>query len=239
MKKLLLSLTCSFVLLSFCNAQWGNKKGHISGDGNVTTEARNLGAFSEVNVGDGIDVYITQANENKVEVEADANLISEIRTEVKGGALHIYANKYFKRVKKLQVNVWVKDIKGIKASGGSDVYSNGTIKANKMHVRGSGGSDITLALEVDELHCSVSGGSDADLEGSANHAEMSASGGSDIKAYGLKASVCEISASGGSDAYVTAMSEIHLSASGGSDVHYKGDAKVVRKSVSGSSDIHH
>ena len=238
MKKLLLSVLCLFVVLHFGHAQWGKGKS-IKGNGTVKKESRNVSGFNAIAVSDGIDVYIHQGNQEKLEIEADENIIPIILTEVNGQQLKIHSDHSFSHVKKLRVDVWAKDIRAIAASGGSDVYSEGTINADDLKAVASGGADLELSLKVDRLECNVSGGSDAELDGTAGTMRLHASGGSDIKAYDLQASKCVVKTSGGSDAFVNVSDELDLTASGGSDVHYKGGAKITNLKVSGSSDVHH
>lgn len=236
MKKSYVSLFALLLISHFAIAQWGGSA--LKGSGNVQTENRSVGSFDQIVVSSGIDLYITQGSSTGVKVEADDNIIPIIKTEVKGNTLKVYSEKGWRNAKKVRVNVTMPSIQGISASGGSDVYSVGSLKADNLSLKGSGGSDLNLNLQVEHLDCSVSGGSDAELEGAAAEIHMTASGGSDIEAYGLKAKTCTVSASGGSDAYVNVTEKIDLSASGGSDIHHKGGAEVGRKSVSGSSDVH-
>ncbi len=237
MKKSYLSLFALLLVSHFAIAQWGGKA--VTGNGVVEKENRQLASFEAVNVGGGIDLYITQGRSSAVEVEADGNIIPLIKTEVKGNTLRIYSEKGWRKAEKVRVNVVMTTIEAICASGGSDVYSEGDLESGELSLKGSGGSDFYLDIQVAHLDCMVSGGSDADLKGTASECHFSASGGSDIKAYDLQAKVCDVSASGGSDAYVNVMERIDLSASGGSDVYYKGKAQIGNKSVSGSSDVHH
>lgn len=238
MKKIALSFVCLFTMINLIDAQWNWGKA-IKGNGVVVSEKRDLGTFTSVSASSGIDAYIHQGEDCKVKIEAEENIIPVIITEVKNGRLKIYLEGSVNTRKPMVVNIWMSDIKGISASGGSDVYSVGILKGDEINLGASGGADIELELDVNHVDCTVSGGSDAELSGQAGSCKMQASGGSDIKAYQLMASTCTVSASGGSDAYVNVKDEINLSASGGSDVYYKGDAKIGKMQVSGSSDVHH
>lgn len=238
MKKLVLSLFCAVALIPLCSAQWYSGKA-LKGDGNVQTDTRQPGSFDAISVKSGLDVYIHQGNEEKIEIKTDANLIPHITTEVDGGNLVISTDKKISWNNKSRIDVWTKNLTKVSASGGSDVYSVGTINASKLGVHANGGADIKMSIQVDHLECHANGGADADLSGSANMMEVHVSGGADLKAYDLNASRCEVHASGGSDAYVQVSDEISINASGGSDIHYRGKAKVISQKVSGSADVHH
>jgi hypothetical protein len=108
----------------------------------------------------------------------------------------------------------------------------------KLTIRATGGSDVKLEIDADEIDCSTTGGSDVTLIGNTTVLKASSTGGSDLKANKLRSSFCSVSATGGSDAYVWAEKEISISATGGSDVYISGNARVVKKSVTGGSDVH-
>jgi len=54
----------------------------VDGNGNVVTEERSVSSFEKVKGSAGIDVYLTEGNENKIVVEADENLLELIETDI-------------------------------------------------------------------------------------------------------------------------------------------------------------
>lgn len=211
----------------------------IKGDGNVTKSERNVSSFKSVEVEDGIDLYITQGSKESIVVEADQNLHQYIQTEINGDNLRIYLSKGIRKATTLKIMLTVVDIKGLSASGGSDVYTEGMLKFNDLSVICSGGSDIRLEIEAAELKFKASGGSDGYIKGIAKVFKAKASGGSDIKASALEAGSCEIEVTGGSDAEVHATTELFVRATGGSDVSYKGKPTKIDSNMSGGSSLHH
>lgn len=209
----------------------------VRGNGNVTESKREISSFSSVEVGSGIDLYITQGDKESITLEADENIHQYIETEVDGGNLKIYLSKKVRKVKTMQAHLTIKTIKGIHASGGSDVYSKNIIKSEVLSVICSGGSDAKLEIEVDEFKCKVSGGSDADIKGSTKKLAAQASGGSDIYAGKLKSIDCHVETSGGSDAKVNATGKLIARATGGSDVSYSGNPEQVDAKATGGGDI--
>ncbi len=238
MKKFLFPLIALMLISNFSFAQW-NKGRTINGSGDVKTENRKVSGFNKISVSHGVDVYLHQGSNEKVEVKADDNIIPAILTEVKGGVLKVYTNDRLKNYKELRIDVWFKDLESISSSGGSDLYSVGSIRVDELALASSGGSDMELEVEAEKLNCASSGGSDMVLMGSTNMLVVESSGGSDLKAYKLTAKRCKVRTSGGSDAYINATEELDISASGASDVHVKGGAKIVSQKVSGSSDVHY
>jgi len=89
----------------------------ISGDGNVTTQERNVNPFNGLTVSTGIDVFLKQGDNNDVlKVEADANLQEYIITEVRGDMLHIYTDANIRHAEMKRVYVTMKEVKSVKTS---------------------------------------------------------------------------------------------------------------------------
>ncbi len=235
---IVLCLTACFVIaFQTVQAQWGWGKS-TRGNGNVVEDTRKVGSFDRISAASGLDVYLTQGNSTSVVVEADENLLAQIKTEVRGSTLKMYVDKSIYKATAMKVHVTMRDIEGISSSGGSDVYSENTISSDDLEIVTSGGSDVKLVIDVDELDCVSSGGSDAILKGNVRHASFSSSGGSDIEAKELRVQVCDISASGGADVTVHVEEAVDVNASGASDVYLYGNPAKQNVSTSGASDFH-
>jgi len=237
MKRETLVYLSIFLLLGFGSTNCVRAQ-FIKGNGNVTKSVRQVNGIQSVGVGSGIDLYLSQGNQESLEIEADENLHEYLKTEMEGTHLKIYMEKWVRNSRTLKVYLTVKDLKGLKASGGSDVFSQSVLKLESLELKCSGGSDVNLDLEVGDLSVEISGGSDARLKGIADIFSAKTSGGSDLKAADLKTAKCTIEASGGSDAWVQVTGELEIHASGGSDVYYSGDPEKVNSKSSGGSDVH-
>ena len=231
MKKLLFSLLVTG-LITTASAQ------KTINDPNA--EKRNVSGFHAIEVGGGIDLYLSQGEE-AVAVSASKNEYrAKIKTEVKDGVLKIWyewnSNLRFDWSNhKLKAYVSFKDIDRLEGSGGSDISIDGSIKVAKLAMEVSGGSDFDGKIETDELKIHSSGGSDVNISGKASRLTIDASGGSDFKGYDLVSDICNVEASGGSDIHVTVNKELSANASGGSDVYYKGTGLIRDLKTSGSS----
>ena len=231
MKKLLFSLLVTG-LITTTSAQ------KTINDANA--EKRNVSGFHAIEVGGGIDLYLSQGEE-AVAVSASKNEYrAKIKTEVKNGVLKIWyewsSNLRFDWSNhKLKAYVSFKDIDRLEGSGGSDISVDGSIKVAKLAMEVSGGSDFDGKVETGELNIQASGGSDVRISGKADRLTIDASGGSDFKGYDLASDICNVEASGGSDIQVTVNKELSANASGGSDVYYKGTGLIRDLKTSGSS----
>jgi hypothetical protein len=231
MKKLLFSLLATG-LITTASAQ------KTINDANA--EKRNVSGFHAIEVGGGIDLYLSQGEE-AVAVSASKNEYrARIKTEVKNGVLKIWYDwnsnlRFDWGNHKLKAYVSFKDIERLEGSGGSDISVDGSIKVAKLAMEISGGSDFDGKVETGELEVQASGGSDVRISGKAERLTIDASGGSDFKGYDLTSDICNVEASGGSDVQVTVNKELSANASGGSDVYYKGTGLIRDLKTSSSS----
>lgn len=212
----------------------------------ANAEVRNVSSFRAIEVGGGIDLYLSSGGDEAVAVSAkDKENRDHIRTEVRDGVLKIYYE--WKKGMNLRVNVnrslkayvSYKTLEKLSASGGSDVNVDGTIKAGKFKLNVSGGSDFKGKIDASELNIVASGGSDVNISGNATSLMIDASGGSDFNGYELVSDVCTIHASGGSDVNITVNKELFAEASGASDVSWKGKATVKKARASGAGSVSH
>src|SRR5580658_2605055 len=206
-------------------------------------QKRTASGFHGVQISSGIDLYLSQSSDEAVAVSAsDPEYRDRIITEVQDGILHIYMDDKWHwnwgwGNHKLKAYVSCKLLDELRASGGSDVYIDETIKSQKLELHLSGGSDLHGKLEIGELTVGQSGGADVFVSGSAAQLNVHASGGSDFHGYDLAVDNCQASASGGSDVYVTVNKQLDASASGGSDIHYKGNGSIRELHASGSGSV--
>jgi hypothetical protein len=236
MKKLL-----SFIFISALSIVGLAQNGKIITDKNA--ETRNVKGFHGIQVSGGIDLYLTQGNDEAVAVSAaDQGIRDRIKTEIDNGVLKIFMdNNGFHwgwHDMKMKAYVSFRNLEELGASGGSDIYPQSKIKVTKLDLRLSGGSDLKDAdVDIQDMYIDQSGGSDVNISGHVQTLKVEASGGSDLHGYELTTDICHIRASGGSDARITVNKELNIDASGGSDIYYKGSGVIKDLRTSGSSSI--
>ena len=233
--KLIISSILAMLMLS-CNFDLNFDTG-IVGNGEVMTEERNLNAeFTAIEASRGLDVYITQSGNYGLSVEADENLHDIIVTEVENGILKITTTDNIRSSKSQKVMVNASILDFIKATSGSDVYSEGIIKGSQLKLEASSGADLDVEVHTEDLTCSSSSGSDINVRGKTTKLNAKASSGSDINAKNLMAEYSKVEANSGADITVHSSRELTANANSGGDVRYYGNPEKVNKSdgVSGS-----
>ena len=221
--------------LSSCQFSFGPG---ISGNGIIETQERTLdGDFNAIDVNRGLDVYITQSDENSITIQADENLHELITTEIKNGVLVISTTENIKKASSKKVMVNFKNLSTIMANSGSDLMSTHELSFQDLTIESSSGADVNLDLVADQLTCNSSSGSDIKLRGESNSIKAISSSGSDINAKGLKSKIARANASSGSDIVVYATEKLNADANSGADIIYYGNPEEVYKSDNASGSV--
>ena len=214
-----------------------NVIGGVHGDGNVLKETRKVSNFDGIEVSGAFDIIIKQGATEEVIVEADANLLPLIRTDVVGSTLQIETRKPINHVTVMKVYVTVKDLKRIDVSGAVDINTDGRITVPELSFESSGASESKMELAVQKLKLDCSGASKLRFSGSATEVGMDLSGASDIFAFDLLAENYDIDISGAGNAQINVSKKIRAEISGAGSVKYKGSPANVDQSVSGAGSI--
>jgi len=232
--KKLLALLFVSVLMSSCNVNMFNR---VNGNRNVVTADRSTSQkFTKIKVSTGLDLYLSQGTKNKVTLEADENLHDIIITEVNDGVLKIYSEKNIWQAKARKVYVTVKNLEGLTATSGSDVYTEDVLKVETIKISATSGADIRIALDADTVETSATSGSDIRISGTANNHTSRANSGASIEAYKLISKNATVNVSSGADINIYASESINAKASSGGDIDFKGNPREInKKSSSGGS----
>lgn len=209
----------------------------IKGDGNVVKEKRDVTSFSGIDVGGAFKVYLTQGSSEKLEIEADENLLPIIKTEVKGGTLYISTKEDIRDSEALNIYLTFKEMHEIDVSGACDLSGEDKFTFNDLEMDCSGASNIDLKITANSLELDCSGASNITLYGSAQKVEMDVSGASHFDAYDLEVEDFEIEVSGAAGAKIFVTGELSANVSGAAHLKYKGDARIVHHDVSGAGSM--
>ncbi|MFZ6023011.1 MAG: head GIN domain-containing protein [Bacteroidota bacterium] len=210
-------------------------------DGNA--EVRNHSGYTSIDMSGAIDLYLSQGTEDAVAVSASSGeIISRIRTEMRGNRLRIYFDGKGLNWKKwgnhkMKAYVTFKNLNSIEASGACNVKVSGKIKTSQLKIEMSGASDFKGDLEVSNLKLEASGASRITVNGFVKMLGVNANGASDIRGYDISAEQCKVDASGASVVRVTVNKELNATASGASAIYYKGEGLIRDINTSGGATV--
>jgi hypothetical protein len=209
----------------------------ITGNGNVITEERRVSDFNKINVGSGIDVYMTQGDNISVEVEADENLMDVIKTEVKDNKLKVYTTKNISMAKSKKVYLTYIDLDRIEVSSAGDVKGENTLIADELYIRLSSAGDLKLDVVAKEININISSSGNATLSGKTDVLKAGLSSAGDLNAFDLEAKYGDVDVSSAGDAKVFITEEASFNSSSAGDIIYKGDPKINRISTSSAGSV--
>ncbi|MGH1519604.1 DUF4252 domain-containing protein [Chryseobacterium sp. JK1] len=220
-----------------------NTSSYLNGD------SRNVGAFSKIDVSEGVTVNFKQENTRSVKVIADADKLQYIITRVEDGVLKIYIdNKGVRnlRFKNLSVNVSSPSLQRIKTSSGSIFTAVNPISENSLEIEADSGSilkgkfDIKQATAVSvtsgsvlkadistqKMALSTSSGANVTLSGQVASAAIDISSGAYCKAEDLKINTGIVEATSGAALSILVTEKLKVSVSSGADVKLRGNPEL-------------
>jgi len=210
----------------------------ITGSGKVIKEVRTVDSFDKVTVCCGLECEIIQAPTFKVTVEADDNLIKEIKTTVINGTLKIstdFGNFYNVSSKKIIVEM--PNVKNLETTSGSTLRTMKTIYGNSLSLKSSSGSEMKVEAESDTIRLESTSGSEQKIKGKALVLFTSSSSGSSIEAEHLFANEVSSQSTSGSSTDINPLVSLKAKASSGSSIEYRNIPKTLSKEESSGGSV--
>jgi hypothetical protein len=218
---------------STLTAQWGT----VRGEGEVVKQEINLPAFDGVALGFSGDVILTPGNVQKVVVEAQQNIIDNIKRDVRGGTWNIEFIKGVKEAKKVVIYITMPTVRNLVLSGSGLMRSTASFDQLKdLDISVAGSGNVSFEYNGQRTQLALSGSGDVQLFGKTTSLEIAISGSGDVSAAELVTGSCEVAISGSGDAAVHVNGDLKASIAGSGDVRYKGDASV-KASIVGSGTV--
>lgn len=225
MKKLFLSLVTLLSLAVFA------QENTVVNDANAQKRTLNS-SFTGISVSSGVDLYLTQGNEESVAVSSsDEKYMERFKTEVENGVLKIYfdtkgINWSTNDKRKLKAYVSFKTLEKLHASAGADVKAQGSFTVDGLDMKFTSGSSFNGKITAKELSVDQNSGSAITITGSAAKLKIDVSSGAIFKSYDLAVEYCDAKASSGGGVRVTINKELNAKANSGGGIRYKGDAVI-------------
>jgi len=212
------------------------------GSGNVISQTRAVSGFDAVSVAYPAQVLIKQGNAESLKIEAEDNLLPNLKTQVKNGTLEIFYKrengKHVNPTKTVKITIVVKDLTNVDfTSAGELTVEN--LKTDALDVSLSGAGNIKLdKILVKALSVSLSGAGSSTASGTADDLNLSISGFGDFKGADLHSKDAQVDISGAGSATVWVDNDLNAQISGAGSISYYGSASVT-KQVSGVGGINH
>ena len=226
-----------FPVLFSCNHIFGKR---VHGNGNVTTQDRQVGSFKDVKVDGAAKVFVSQGDQHSVKVEVDENLQQLIEVFQEGNKVVVREKSGFNLSPSGEIKIYVTApvYNDINVSGACDIIGQTPITNPEniaMHISGAG--DMKMEVNAPRITAEVSGSGNVDLKGETKSVDLDLTGAAHAHCFDLKSEETKVDISGAGSAEVYASVHLDAQVSGAGSVDYKGGGRVDQH-VSGAGGIH-
>ncbi|MCA1744327.1 MAG: DUF2807 domain-containing protein [Bacteroidales bacterium] len=232
-------------LVSMMGMIWLLSSCVYAGSEGTQKETRNLAPFSEVKVSTGVQLFLTQGDENLAIVEADGSIIDNVVVESKNGVLEIYYkssgwNLFGRNLRHGEIKVLLTftRLEALKASSGSSVHSQNALELGNFDLSVSSGASSSLSLDAIKVSMDASSGANIKMKGSGEFVYAEASSGANIKANDFTARSGEARASSGGSVNIYVDGDVDAKASSGGSVTVYGEAMLRNIEQSSGGSVH-
>ena len=240
----------------------------VSADGKIVeksdkmvTEERDVKNFTGVDLRCNGELTLIQGDKESLIIEAPADIMPNIESEVRGGMLILELKKtslfgLHKRDFDIKFTLTMKEIEDANISGsgsitakdivskdleininGSGEFEIGRLKADKLNVDLSGSGDFDIKdFTGGRIDVTITGSGEGEVSGKVNDQKIEISGSGDYDAGGLESKTALVNISGSGDTELKVSDELEVNVSGSGDVVYYGHPRI-NSNVSGSGNL--
>ena len=158
-----------------------------------------VGEFSEIEIGDSFEVFVSPGNKYSVEVSGREQDVDDVTVENYGETLEVDIDKPLKwfnsNKHKIQVRITAPNLEKVNFSGASKSKITG-YRTGDLDIYLSGAARSLVDIRADEIEVDLSGASQIELQGSANNLYIDMGGASGLNSLDLRARYIEIETGG-------------------------------------------
>jgi Putative auto-transporter adhesin, head GIN domain len=198
-------------------------------------ETRPLAGFNRIEVVGVADVRLRQGTTEGATIEATAQLLPRIRTQVRDRTLFIDVAQerqwsdwlhWSGRRQTPRVTVDFIKLDRVESAGAIKLAAD-SLRADELQLDFSGASSVRIGnLQASRLHLEGSGATKAEIAGKVGTQVVDLSGAGSYKASGLESDWAEVHVSGAGKAFVNAKTSLVVEISGAGVVEYRGNPKL-------------
>jgi Protein of unknown function (DUF2807). len=208
------------------------KRNITEGKGETITDARSISNFTSValDVSVNANIQVTEGAAASVELKGYANILKNIKTEVKNGKLHISSDDlfHFRTDRDIVANIVVPSLSLLEINGAGDAKVTGVVKGDKFKVEVSGAGDVEIEnIIANTFEADLSGAGDLKIaQGTVTDSRLEVTGVGDIDAFGLQTQNTRAEVTGAGEVHVSASQKLVAEVTGAGDIKYKGQPQV-------------
>ncbi|MGZ7043097.1 MAG: head GIN domain-containing protein [Methanobacterium sp.] len=208
-----------------------------TGSGKVINQTRDVASFNQIDFNGAGELIITQRDKESVTVQADDNLMNNIKTSVNNNKLTIsFDNNMPVPTQPVKIYVTVKDLNSINVTGSGLVKSdNLNVNSLILTINGAGNSTLNN-LNAQTLNITLSGAGTITTSGNVNEQNMQISGAGEYNAGNLTSKIATVTINGGGKSTVKVSDTLNAIINGAGQISYIGSPKVTQQ-ISGVGNV--
>ena len=212
----------------------------FSNSGSVIMQERAVTPFDSIDLGDNVDLILTQDTVDRITIEAGSKIISGITTDIHSRQLVIRnlntCNWLRSYDKPLNAHVSVRNLWKIYYNGAGNVNSTNTLSGDSVKLEIWGGcGTINLTLNYNQGWFGLFlGTADYNLHGNCNMTSIYMSDMGLCQAKDLKTRYCNVTTRGSNNCYVNVSVSLYAIIENIGSVYYTGNPASVSGKITGS-----
>jgi hypothetical protein len=222
----------STAALAACNMSADAQGNDQPGDGRVTQQSFDVGAFEGVSLAGSHDVVVSVGGAASVRAEGDAAIIERLDIRVEGGTLKIgtkkgvrWSDAFMRNRAPVTIHVTTPRLNAAAIAGSGDMRID-TVAGDAFTASIAGSGDMAIgALRVQAASFDIAGSGDIKAAGSAGTASISIAGSGDVDLTGVATRTAQVSVLGSGDVRATASESADLTVMGSGNVTVTGGGK--------------
>lgn len=251
LKFLIMAVLLSVVAIS---TQSCYKPFRLNGNGDVQTSTRQSFSFDAIDNQADFNVYVEHDSIFQIVVQAEANLIPHIMTNVNGNTLIIdtkanlhnnYPINIYVKTPTLnnitlsgsgliQTDTIVTDHFSVNLSGSGDI--NGSVVSSNCNINLNGSGSIFYNVVAQNTSSTISGSGIIDLSGSSGNGNHVISGSGDLNSFSFLQNIVDAKISGSGNMFISVSEHLDATISGSGSIYYVGNP-TTNINISGSGSV--
>jgi hypothetical protein len=154
MKRLIVSILIVCCATTFSGCDNENAFGCFKKPGEIVEQEVALGSFSIIEAHDEVDIYLVNSTKQRVFIKAGKNLIPQIHLNVKDDILTITNDNSCNWVRSPEnpgIYIYSNDVSGIGIFDFANIYSEGSLKLDKLSIFSDGTGNFDMNIDLDSL----------------------------------------------------------------------------------------
>lgn len=210
---------------------------HVKGTGEVVQRSLNVEPFHGIVVEGSMDVVLTQAADQSVKIEAQANIADLVTTTVKNGIWHIGTRESYTTNKAFVIHIGAPRIDLVHVEGSGSVKGTGAFVSENASVAIAGSGNIDMSFQASSIVIEVGGSGDVRLSGSCAQLKASIAGSGNVNVLELAAKDAQIDIAGSGNVSANATGRVDVDIAGSGNAVLAVEPASINQRIAGSGTV--